>query len=76
MVYQKVALRPIANEMGISQGNLNYHFKKRDEIITGFYYELVQQVDIQMKKSNCGKITLQTLFDESNNVMLNIVFSY
>ena len=34
----KVTLRTIANKMGISQGNLNYHFKKRDDIIEALYF--------------------------------------
>ena len=67
----KVTLRTIAKEMGISQGNLNYHFKKREDIITALYYELVEQIDIHMKKNKCNEITLQTFFESSNTVMSN-----
>jgi len=67
----KVTLRTIAKEMGISQGNLNYHFKKREDIITALYYELVEQIDVQMKNNKCQKITLHTLFESSNTVMSN-----
>ncbi len=41
----QVTLRTIAQEMGISQGNLNYHFKKREEIIETLYFQLVEHID-------------------------------
>lgn len=41
----QVTLRTIAQEMGISQGNLNYHFKKREEIIETLYFQLVESID-------------------------------
>lgn len=43
-----VTLRTIAKEMGISQGNLNYHFKKREDIIESLYYNLVQEINVAM----------------------------
>jgi len=41
----QVTLRTIAKEMGISQGNLNYHFKKRQDIIKALYLCLVDRMD-------------------------------
>lgn len=41
----QVTLRTIAKEMGISQGNLNYHFKKRQDIIKALYLQLVERMD-------------------------------
>jgi len=38
-----VTLRQIALELGISQGNLNYHFRKKEELIEFLYFELFQQ---------------------------------
>ncbi|HTF81891.1 MAG TPA: TetR/AcrR family transcriptional regulator [Cytophagales bacterium] len=35
--YYNVSLRQIANEIGISQGNLNYHFKKKEELLKELY---------------------------------------
>ncbi len=40
-----VSLRDIASEAGISVGNLQYHFKKREDIIESHYYELVEKID-------------------------------
>ncbi|NRB51528.1 MAG: TetR family transcriptional regulator [Saprospiraceae bacterium] len=41
----QVTLRTIAKEMSISQGNLNYHFKKRQDIIKALYLQLVERMD-------------------------------
>lgn len=40
-----VPLRTIADEVGISVGNLQYHFKKREDIIEALYFELVEKMD-------------------------------
>lgn len=41
----KTSLRTIADEVGISVGNLQYHFKKREEIIEALYFQLVEKMD-------------------------------
>jgi len=40
-----VSLRNIADEVGISVGNLQYHFKKREDIIEALYFQLVGKID-------------------------------
>ena len=65
----KVTLRTIANEMGISQGNLCYHFKKRDTIIEALYFQLVSTIDENMSKSLSKPLGLSTLFSTSTVVM-------
>lgn len=40
-----VTLRQIAKEMEISQGNLNYHFRKRSDIVNALYQRLVEKVN-------------------------------
>lgn len=54
----KVTLRTIAKDMGISQGNLNYHFKKRSDIIEALYIQLVQNISTEMSKLQKGEIDL------------------
>lgn len=39
------SLRNIADEAGISVGNLQYHFKKREDILEALYFQLVQEMD-------------------------------
>jgi AcrR family transcriptional regulator len=40
-----ISLRKIADEIGISVGNLQYHFKKREDIVEALYFELVEKMD-------------------------------
>ena len=40
-----VSLRTISDELSISVGNLQYHFKKREEVIEALYFSLVDDID-------------------------------
>ena len=58
-----VTLRQIAKEMKISQGNLNYHFRKRSDIINALYQQLVEKINLVFKqmedvKSGIGQMML------------------
>ncbi len=61
----KITLRRIAVELDMSQGNLNYHYKKREDIIEALYYQLVAKIDECMNSFNPTVINLNTLFDIS-----------
>lgn len=65
----KVRLRTIAKEVGISQGNLNYHFKKREDIIETLYFELVENIDKSVSEVGKSNNTLQLLFSISKTIM-------
>jgi AcrR family transcriptional regulator len=65
----KVTLRTIASEMNISQGNLNYHFKKREDIIETLYFNLVKNLDAVFVLKQETKNVFETLFDVSEKVM-------
>ena len=67
----KVTLRTIAKEMGISQGNLNYHYKKRDDIIEALYFQLVEMMDKSMEENQPSSEGLQLMFDISAGIMSN-----
>ncbi len=67
----KVTLRTIANKMGISQGNLNYHFKKRDDIIEGLYFQLVTKIDETIKHNEQLENSLEGFLNISRNMMHN-----
>jgi len=71
----KVTLRTIANKMGISQGNLNYHYKKREHIIEALYFQLVGRIDENMSKHEDKLIGLQSLFSISS-MMMESFFKY
>ena len=71
----KVTLRTIAKNMGISQGNLNYHIKKRDDIIEILYFQLVQNIDNSMAKIQQTQNPFQLVVDISQTIMSNF-FEY
>jgi AcrR family transcriptional regulator len=43
--YSQVTIRMIALKLGISSGNLNYHFQKREDILEYLYFEMVFDFD-------------------------------
>ncbi len=59
-----ITLRTIANKMKISQGNLNYHFKKRENIIETLYFQLVENID---------RSILKVKVEESQNVLATLI---
>jgi len=67
----QVTLRTIAKKMGISQGNLNYHFKKREDIIEALYFNLVHAIDESIGSKREIESALQTLFTISETIMQN-----
>ncbi len=46
---QQTTLKKIAQALGISQGNLNYHYKIKQEIIEKLYFDLVDKIDVEMQ---------------------------
>lgn len=71
----QVTLRTIASEMGISQGNLNYHYKKREDIIVALYFQLIEKIDARMEQSKSEKVDLSVLLDTSELIMTSL-FQY
>lgn len=79
----QVTLRTIAQALGMSQGNLNYHFKKREEIIEALYLELVAKMDANMQRTQSelnhlkivyeGTLTMMRCFYEYRFFMLDFV---
>lgn len=61
-----VSLRNIADEVGISVGNLQYHFKKREDIIEALYFQLVRKID------NVFVISTDDLLKSFLNILIEI----
>ncbi len=66
---QAVTLRNIAQAAGISQGNLNYHFKTKSDIIQALYFRLVEQLNQVMGDSQVEHPTFMLLFQSGQKVM-------
>ncbi|MGY6648255.1 TetR/AcrR family transcriptional regulator [Wenyingzhuangia sp. IMCC45574] len=64
----KVPLRRIATHMGISQGNLNYHFKKREDIIEGLYYQLVLNINQSIANVSFENFSIHGLYQISTSI--------
>lgn len=43
-----VSLRNISEKLGISPGNLTYHFKKKEELEEALYFELVEKMNTEI----------------------------
>ncbi|MCC5930002.1 MAG: TetR family transcriptional regulator [Cyclobacteriaceae bacterium] len=64
-----VTLRAIAQSLDISQGNLNYHFKTKDELLNTLYYELVAKIDREMQGMLQAQTSLHYLYQSSFTTM-------
>jgi AcrR family transcriptional regulator len=57
--------------LGMSQGNLNYHFKTKPEIIEELYFELVEKMNSEMQKMAQNSSILSMLYTSAEMSMLN-----
>lgn len=70
-----VTLRQLSSSLEMSQGNLNYHFKTKAEIVSQLYYQLVEQMNHEMNKITRDKPILSILY-ESALVSMNSLYQY
>jgi AcrR family transcriptional regulator len=59
--YSHVTVRMIALELKISSGNLNYHFKKREDILEALYFDMVSAFDERVKALGTKALSLKTV---------------
>ncbi|MFH6604284.1 TetR/AcrR family transcriptional regulator [Maribacter algicola] len=69
----KVSLRTISDALNISVGNLQYHFKKREDIIEELYFQLVKKID-DILVVNEGDL-LNSFFSTSKQ-MISMLYEY
>lgn len=67
-----VTLRRIAGAMGISQGNLNYHYKKREDIVLALYLNLVARINKEFEELQLTNDILGNMFKFSEKIMLSL----
>ncbi len=56
--FSQVTIRMIAKELNMSSGNLNYHFRKREEILEALYFEMVAVFDERVNTIHDQAISL------------------
>ncbi|MGB0429692.1 MAG: TetR/AcrR family transcriptional regulator [Bacteroidia bacterium] len=71
--FSEVTIRMIANELKMSSGNLNYHFKKREDILEALYFEMVEAFDNRVEQLGTTQITLQTIKDDMFNSLSRMI---
>jgi len=59
-----VSLRQIALECSISVGNLNYHFKQREDILKALYFNMVKGFDQRLEEGIPSEIN-RSLFENT-----------
>ena len=64
-----VTLRRIAAEMNISQGNLNYHFKKREDIIEALYFQLLETFNSEKARLDNEEMDMAFILDSTRSGM-------
>jgi len=64
-----VSLRQIAQELKISQGNLNYHFKLKEDIVEALYFQLVEEMNHEMTSMITAANGLELVYASSLKTM-------
>lgn len=75
--YHDVTIRMIALKMNMSSGNLNYHYKKREDIFEALYFEMVADFDERIDMLNNMTFSIEQIkFDVERSMsrMLDYTF--
>ncbi len=71
--YSQVTIRQIASALGMSSGNLNYHFKTREEILETLYFQMVEQFDQRVEALDQHSFTLKAVHHDMKTSMARMV---
>ncbi len=55
-----VSQRSIAEKLGISPGNLTYHFKKKDDISEALYFEFIEQISSRSTGFKSEQVSIES----------------
>lgn len=71
--YSQVTIRMIALELNMSSGNLNYHYRKREDMLEALYFEMVQVFDSRMEAVQGQSYSLSRIRSEMVSSMERMV---
>ena len=71
--YKNVTIRMIALELNMSSGNLNYHYKKREDILEALYFQMVTVFDERIEKLGTEKITLSKMQNDVHSSISRMI---
>ena len=72
---QNISQRKITENLGISPGNLTYHFKKKQDIEEALYFQLVENISRELASINEPEINLKHMFNLTNTILTSF-FEY
>lgn len=71
--YSNVTIRMIALKLEMSSGNLNYHFKTREDILEALYFEMVEEFDHRIGQLGQQDISLETVQQDINHSLKRMI---
>lgn len=72
---KSVTIRHIAKEMGISHGNLGYHYPNLDTIIQDLYFQLVSLMNAEIEKLQGDPVSLQLMY-KTNKIIFETIYKF
>jgi AcrR family transcriptional regulator len=73
--FKSVTIRHVAKEMGISHGNLGYHYPNMEVIVHELYLALVNKMNAEINSLKNPAINLKLIF-ETNIIVFNNFYDY
>ena len=71
--YSSVTIRMIAKTLKMSSGNLNYHFKKREEILEALYFEMTKEFDYRLSSFSEMEVSINQIKIEIKLTMKRMI---
>ncbi len=68
--FLNVTIRQIAEALEMSSGNLNYHYRKREDILEALYFEMVHHFDARVAALPQQEISFTQIRDDIYSSML------
>lgn len=66
-----VSIRDIAAEIGISDGNVRYHFRTKDELVEALFDQLADDIGNQLEEGPKNGLTIQLMKDLLSHLIKN-----
>ena len=67
--YSQVTIRMIASKLNMSSGNLNYHYKKREDIFQALYFEMASEFDERVNRLSDTEISIEQIKNDIERSM-------
>lgn len=71
--YRNVTIRMIAEALEMSSGNLNYHYKKREDILEALYFEMVSVFDKRVENLPETTFSIKQIYSDIYTSMERMV---